>query len=76
MVPDKRLGHVHVIGRRAPDGARQLVEKQDQAEGGQHVVEVVARIEPRGHDAFNRKTQRRAADDADQRRDQKESLRA
>jgi hypothetical protein len=37
---------VHVHGRRAPDDAHQLVEEQDEAEGREDLVQMVAAVEP------------------------------
>ena len=47
-----RQGQVHA--GRSPDQAHQFVEEQDQAEGRQHVVEMVAAVQPAHGDHFDR----------------------
>ena len=45
MAPDSAFGHRHVERRRAPDELHALVQEQDDAEGRQHLVEMVAVVE-------------------------------
>ncbi len=59
-MPDSTCGRVHVQRRRAPDDAHELVEEEDQAEGGEHLVEMIAAIEAYQRDALD--------DDAEQHR--------
>ncbi|KAG1184585.1 hypothetical protein G6F35_015064 [Rhizopus arrhizus] len=47
--------------RRPPDDAGQLVEEQDEAECGQHLVQMFARIQARQRDAVQQQAQRRHA---------------
>ncbi len=46
--------HRHLQRRAAPDHADQLVQAEDDAEGGQHLCQVVARIEVAEHQPFQR----------------------
>jgi hypothetical protein len=55
---DQEFRHFHVIRRRAPDHARQLVEKQDQPESRQHLIQMIARIQFAQGDPVHRQAQR------------------
>ena len=49
----ERGGRIHVHRRRSPDYPHQLVEKQDEPECCQHLVEMVAAIEAHQRDALD-----------------------
>jgi hypothetical protein len=44
-MPRKVLGDARIDRRAAPEDRHQLVEKEDQAEGGEHLVEVIALVQ-------------------------------
>ncbi len=52
--------------RAAPDDGDQLVEEQDQAEGGEHLVEVVALVERAQRDHFDQHADHQRAEQAEQ----------
>jgi len=49
-VPGEKRRHRSEERRPAPQDRHQLVEEEDQAEGGEHLVEVVAVVERARHD--------------------------
>ena len=60
----------HVDRRRAPDHPDQLVEEQDQAEGRQHLVEVVTAVEPLQRHLLDDEAEQRGGRHRDQRAEQ------
>jgi len=40
------IRHVHEEGPRSPEDAGQLVEEENQPEGGQHLIQVISVVEP------------------------------
>ena len=65
MAEERRHGDALAGG--APDHAHQLVEEQDQAEGRQHLVEMVAGIEAAHHHGFDDHAQREGGGQRQQR---------
>ena len=55
----KQRRHVQEQGRRAEDPARRLGKNQDQREGRQHLVQVIARIKPADHHHLDDRARRR-----------------
>ena len=59
-VEPSRQRHVHP--RRAPDQAYRLIEEQDQAEGAEHMVEMIAAIKPAHSDHLHRHANQKRAE--------------